>query len=473
MLFDFKIYGDSIDSRDSAHVAAAAPARIFRQAVTVLAPEHVRIAPPPCFPNTPPCQLERCFRPRRAPARQGRRRPVSDQRSGNLQAETAAKLAQSLPKSRLSPGTPEQCISAARPNVDAILPADFTFTPADNGSAVFSGVTLVTAGTQSVTATDVGTSQLTGSGAVTIIAAPASQLSVIPPSTAYAEASPLSTAFTVTVKALDQYGNLASSYSGSVHFSSSDGSASLPSNYTFTTGSGHDNGVHVFTSGVNMVTAGSQDLIVTDTADSSVAGSAPVSVSQPTFKFSAAEYAVNESTSTVTITVQYTGPSNSSTATVHYATSDGSAINGSGHDYASASGTLTFAASTNSATFTVTIHDPTLSSGSKYFTVSLSSPSSPFIIYPDFGTAEVIINDNDTGAFSLSDDPSASLMVPVGEAEVDPNLGAVQISQPLDFDISPGAGVAGKSRGWSKCCQRGQPADYSSGFAGHANGAAH
>ena len=44
------------------------------------------------------------------------------------------------------------------------------------------------------------------------------------------------TPFSVTVTALDQYGNVATGYTGTVHFTSSDGQAVLPANYTFTAG---------------------------------------------------------------------------------------------------------------------------------------------------------------------------------------------------------------------------------------------
>ena len=41
--------------------------------------------------------------------------------------------------------------------------------------------------------------------------------------------------------AQDPYGNTASGYTGTVHFTSSDGAATLPGNYTFVVG---DAGVH-------------------------------------------------------------------------------------------------------------------------------------------------------------------------------------------------------------------------------------
>src|SRR5262249_23591158 len=55
----------------------------------------------------------------------------------------------------------------------------------------------------------------------------------------------------------------------------------LPANYTFTTGDGGDNGVHTFSAKTILVTVGDQILIVTDTATSTIRGSAIVTVSGP------------------------------------------------------------------------------------------------------------------------------------------------------------------------------------------------
>src|SRR5947208_2106307 len=63
----------------------------------------------------------------------------------------------------------------------------------------------------------------------------------------------------VTVTALDSSGpdQIDAGYSGTVHFTSSDGQADLPINYTFTgSGSGNDNGSHTFN--VTLKTAGGQ-----------------------------------------------------------------------------------------------------------------------------------------------------------------------------------------------------------------------
>src|SRR5207302_9282841 len=66
-------------------------------------------------------------------------------------------------------------------------------------------------------------------------------------------------AFSMTVTALDASNHVVASYTGTVAFTSSDGLASLPANYTFT---GGDNGAHTFT--VTLKQAGSQTVTVTD-----------------------------------------------------------------------------------------------------------------------------------------------------------------------------------------------------------------
>src|SRR5207302_2041082 len=76
------------------------------------------------------------------------------------------------------------------------------------------------------------------------------------------------TAGSLTVTAKDAYGNTATGYRGTVHFTSSDAQAALPANYKFTT---TDAGVHSFSA--TLKTAASQSLTATDTAAGSISGS--------------------------------------------------------------------------------------------------------------------------------------------------------------------------------------------------------
>ena len=112
---------------------------------------------------------------------------------------------------------------------------------------------------------------------MTVQAAPASQFLVAAPSNVTSGVP-----FDVIVLALDPYGNIATSYQGTVTFSSSDTDPGvmLPTPYTFTTGSGGDNGVHDFVAGVTLITPGNQTITATDTANG-ITGNAAVTVSAP------------------------------------------------------------------------------------------------------------------------------------------------------------------------------------------------
>src|SRR5258708_38945417 len=71
-----------------------------------------------------------------------------------------------------------------------------------------------------------------------------------------------------TITARDALGTLATGYTGTVQFSSSDSQATLPANYTF---NGGDKGVHSFSASLG--TAGVQMLTVVDTVNGSLTAS--------------------------------------------------------------------------------------------------------------------------------------------------------------------------------------------------------
>jgi sugar lactone lactonase YvrE len=81
------------------------------------------------------------------------------------------------------------------------------------------------------------------------------------------------TSFGLSISALDASGNVVPTYTGTVHFTSSDPQATLPADYTFTAA---DNGVHTFAN-VTLSTAGNQTITVSDTA-SGIQGTATVTV---------------------------------------------------------------------------------------------------------------------------------------------------------------------------------------------------
>jgi hypothetical protein len=95
--------------------------------------------------------------------------------------------------------------------------------------------------------------------------------------THFAVKAPTSTAagiaFTITVTALDAYGNTATGYRGTVRITSSDRSALLPAPYPFVKG---DLGRHSFR--VALKTPGSQSVSATDTTNNTITGKAFVTV---------------------------------------------------------------------------------------------------------------------------------------------------------------------------------------------------
>jgi hypothetical protein len=155
-------------------------------------------------------------------------------------------------------------------DTQAGLPANYTFTAADAGVHNFS-VTLKTAGTESITATDTATSTIRGSqSGIAITPAAADHLNVTIPTSATA-----GTPFDLSVQVQDAYYNTVTGYTGTVTFTSSDSGATLPADYTFTAS---DNGVHTFASGATLIHAGSRTITATDTTTSSITGTSFITI---------------------------------------------------------------------------------------------------------------------------------------------------------------------------------------------------
>ena len=135
------------------------------------------------------------------------------------------------------------------------MPAAYTFTAADAGVHTFN-VTFKTAGSQSLYIRDSVNLSLTSTQpGITITPAAASSMSVtaLPATTTAGAVNP------VTVTLHDPYGNLATSYQGTLTFSSADAQAALPAAYTFTAA---DAGSHTFN--IVFKTADDATLVVQD-----------------------------------------------------------------------------------------------------------------------------------------------------------------------------------------------------------------
>jgi CSLREA domain-containing protein len=141
----------------------------------------------------------------------------------------------------------------------ATLPGDYTFVPGDNGIRQFSAK-LKTLGNQTITATDSVNSAINDAADINVIPGPAVRFAV-------SAATPVLSGvpIIVTVTAFDRSDNIATGYNGTVHFTGTDATASLPADYTFVPG---DNGTRQFSA--TLRTVGNQTITVTDTANSTL-----------------------------------------------------------------------------------------------------------------------------------------------------------------------------------------------------------
>jgi FG-GAP-like repeat len=130
------------------------------------------------------------------------------------------------------------------------LPATYRFTAADHGIHRFN-VTLRTAGAQDIIA---HSGAATGIDSISVVPAVANHLKVVS-----APEPVAGTPLDVTVMALDRFGNVDPSYRGRVNVYTNDlaNGVVLPGIYTF---NASDNGVHTFTGGFNLRTAGQRML---------------------------------------------------------------------------------------------------------------------------------------------------------------------------------------------------------------------
>lgn len=131
--------------------------------------------------------------------------------------------------------------------------------PLTSGVGTFN-FALKTAGIQSITATDSVSATITGAtGAITVDPGPANHFGISAPSSAT-----VGTPISLAVTAYDLFGNIATTYAGTIHFTTTDLNAVLPGDSTLTSGVG------TFTA--RLLTGGSQAITATDTFSSGISG---------------------------------------------------------------------------------------------------------------------------------------------------------------------------------------------------------
>jgi Zn-dependent metalloprotease len=155
---------------------------------------------------------------------------------------------------------------------------------------------------------------------------------------------------------------------------------------------------------------------------------------EPVVTLTSAAYSVAESAASATITVRRNGPT-TSTATVHYATSDGTATAGS--DYAAVGNTLTFNPGVRQLTFTIPILPDTSGEPSETVNIALSSPTGASL---GIAAAVLTITDNDpsiafsAATYTVKESRTATITVK--------RTGATTAPASVHYETSPGSATA-------------------------------
>jgi hypothetical protein len=209
-------------------------------------------------------------------------------------------------------------------DAQAMLPADYPFTAADAGMHPFSA-TLKTAGPQSITATDAAMATFTGTQSGIVVNPAAASSFVV---SGYPSPTTAGRSGRVTVSARDPYGNVATGYRGTAHFTSSDAQAILPTDYPF---AASDNGTHTFDAA--FLTAGTQSLTATDTmtagltgAQSGIVVTGAAASTLVVSGFPSPVAAGQSATFTVTARDRFGNTATGYAGTVHFTSSDGQAV---------------------------------------------------------------------------------------------------------------------------------------------------
>ena len=241
-------------------------------------------------------------------------------------------------------------------------------------------------------------------GGITFI--PAIHFSVSAPATATA-----GTAFNFTVTALDAFNNTMTGYTGTAHFTSTDGAAVLPADATLTNGTG--------TFSATLKTAGSQTITATDTVTASItATSASIEVNAGVtthFAVSAPPLVTTGTAFNFTITAQDQN-NNTATAysgTVHFTSSDVSAALPADSTLTNGAGTfLATLATAGNQTITATDQIDSLVAGTSgsILTRTVSSVAvmtdcqATFVAGQDFTATAVVTGSSPTGAVDFLED---------------------------------------------------------------------
>jgi hypothetical protein len=244
------------------------------------------------------------------------------------------------------------------------------------GVAVFSGLSIDLIGANYAIKATSGLLNPATTSSFSVISASASTFSLVPVTSGN---QIIGVPFPVKVTALDPFGNIVSSCSGSVHLSSTtDLAFSGPADYTYLPS---DAGSHVFQ--VTLGTLGNQNLSVADDSNSTIAATTTISVVQATPTSTTLTVTPTSSVYGQSITLKANVTKNAGTGTVTFL--DGSTVLGSA-PLTSTGATLVYAPNIPLATGTHSF--VAMYSGSTDGTLAPSqSSASSFKVNPDTTTA--------------------------------------------------------------------------------------
>jgi hypothetical protein len=272
-------------------------------------------------------------------------------------------------------------VSFGSNDVQAGLPGAYTFTAADAGVHTFT-VTLKTAGRESISVRETQ-HHLLGYANVAVTPAAASTLTI------YEKAATVGVPHFVYVIAKDAYGNTATGYDGTVHFTSSDGQAVLPPDGALKNGLGYFS--------VTMNSPGPQTLTVTDTANPSLTTTVNV-----VYKHTPPPVAV--------ASISVSGPSSAVAGTAQNYTV--SVLDAHGNVLTNFTGTVQFTSTDSQAGLPVDYTFTAADAGVHTFSATLRTAGSEQITVTDtqdqiVGNANVTVTPAAVSTFAISDRATA------------------------------------------------------------------
>ena len=233
-------------------------------------------------------------------------------------------------------------------------------------------------------------------------------------------------AFNFTVTARDAFGNVATGYLGTVHFTSTDAAALLAGNYTFLVA---DAGTHTFSA--TLESTGAKTLTATDTVTSTITGTSSSITVTDVVSLTATDASAAVSGGD-TGTYRFTRNGNGGTLTANFVLNAGSTATAA--DFSLSGGSVTFSAGTGTVTFpnNSTTVDVTLTAAANPTGIAKPALTAQLDLTAGTGytagapnSASVVIAQNGFTVYNTSDSGAGSLRQAVLNANALPGADTI------------------------------------------------